>query len=760
MGMCDWLAIDVMSCVLRDQVRLYDGLLSAGGIPEDAQKFFAWGSPDLVVMSRFPGVDQARGIYHRQTDNGIFDRQVYYGHVIGGTQRPLKQITDRLPLVGISFLKVKSHIIKRLPSSSLGFAAYGWLNERLQSQILPRIERKLPGFVERDFEYVLCAASGWADVILVCFSTSYAPMQLVLSHLRRTRVKDVLKHYGVEAAETPECPHHALVTTCTIPGTHVAYPARSRGGRELIAAQRLRRKLAKWDNVTSAAIAVHAKPGHLNNAMSQFPGGKGGTVATFGRADFVEKPLYGRSSGVLEHHHFFITDLLPKTQDRISSIGWTETRIGFSGQIFRAEPGPRPDPKTRTTQSKSGLNVPVWNDKRFRDVIPLHTGGALKQIGLSLASLIEHEATCEFYESLAVCYEVACRNAVELAERLTNTDTEVAGSLSGSLGQFCERLDLCFKDRYRGSYPAGSMSAVPSLTSQASFHTTLSVIDDLANSVLDAVYENLWKLAQNGSKKRYRRFAACCHLGNSSVPQVDVLPRLGVGFINVPTELMFAPEGMAYILHETGHVFWHTLIPQLGHEVRAVIDKNDPSVYRFVEDVLCDFVVLAAAFRGDAAAMHSEVCGVLAGLLPPPSLQEGEEIMIVRSACADALWRTVSSGGNVAQRLDDEKRAIRALSGKRRKGSQRPWFLGSSLIGTFSTMVQKSEPFLWMLQAVRELGSAKSANGIIDPLSEIQTFFATPSDKRNREEFIYRLRQVQSIAGEVRRGTYSTDPVI
>ena len=60
--MCEWIAVDVMSCFLTDQKSLYQSLLSAA-YGQDAQKFFAWGSPDLVVISRLQDAEEAKRVY-------------------------------------------------------------------------------------------------------------------------------------------------------------------------------------------------------------------------------------------------------------------------------------------------------------------------------------------------------------------------------------------------------------------------------------------------------------------------------------------------------------------------------------------------------------------------------------------------------------------------------------------------------------------------------------------------------------------------
>lgn len=747
--MCEWLAVDVMSCFLSDQQRLYDELLKKPERRDDAQKFFAWGSPDLLVISRLSDMEAAKRVYHRHTNPRIFDRQVYFGHVIGGTNSPLQSITDRLPLVGVSFLKLKDYVIRKLPDNRLGFAAYDWLRDRMENCVWEEVERSLPQCPRRDFEYIVCAATGWADAIVVSFSNSYAPIQLTLSHLRRTTVRSLLAHYDVDVAEGENIPNHAFITTCTIPGTHIDYSDEPGGRREDIAARRLHQKLAAWDHSVQAVVSVHAKPGHLNDAMDCFaPSDSDRVCPTFGRTDFMVMAEEDQGTPLVEHHAFFVEHLLPKVKSTAASIGWTETRLRFAGAEFRAEPGPPPRPNSALQSKGSSLYVAAWNDKRYSTMIPAHTGAALRQIGLSLAGLVQHEATTEFYDSLAVCYQTARQNGEEFAEELEGGGNPAATEyFAENMQQLCERLDLCFKDRYRGSYPAGSMSAVPSLTSQASFHKALDLVDALANVILNTIQELLWSEQVHAPGETCkRRFAACCHLGNSCVPQAEVLPHLGVGFLNVPTDLMFAPEGIAYIVHETGHVFWSSVFPRSDPELRKALAELPDDRIRLANQVLCDFCSLSVVFCGDWRRMQKEFTSLLQALVPSDRYPSMQIEMHFRSVCAATLYAAVSDGNEPQAEMAASLRS----AGERAKASQvedeKLWHEFVELMINVFCKMMKSPSFVKMLRAIQALATPADIQDLSRmrraALEAVQDYFAGAEGRPNPEEFTYTLWQL------------------
>jgi hypothetical protein len=608
--MSNWITVDVMSCHLKDQTSLYNSL-GHGDDVADTQKFVAWGAPDIIAISRMPGEEGARNVYNRNTESGIFDRQVYFGHEVGGTSEKLKTLTARLPIVGVSFIRIKDYVIRKLPEEKLGLKAYEWIVNQLESSIIPQVHKAFPELPPGDLQYILCGATGWADTMLIVFCNSFAPIQLLLSHLRMTTTKDVLDYYKISCTGLTDIPNHILVTTCTIPGTHIGPLAPTTPEEAVSIASTLCDKLARWDNkIVRTIIKAHSKPGHLNEAMTVF-GDSEDIFPTLGRSDFMVGPSVDDTASTSAHHKFMIEKLLPGAPE---SLMWTETHFGFMGPAFCVEKAN--GYKTITKEDLPQHSIESFSLKEAEQIfnyVPPHTARAFKQIGGNLLGLVQHEATRDYYESLFIGYETALRNAIDTAALMQAEDDERGLiRLAANIGRACEGLDLCYKDRYRGAFPAGSTSAVPALTSHASFHKSIAVVDGLANAALDIVHRDLRKRIPSKSIDAHRRkFAICCHLGNAPVPSIVVTYLLCVGFMNIPTDLMFEPGGIAYILHEAGHVFWSQLLLVSNPSVKHYFNAQKSKLTYLIEEIFCDMFTLSAVFRGDNSRMKEVSIRVL-----------------------------------------------------------------------------------------------------------------------------------------------------
>lgn len=746
--MRDWLAVDVMSCMLGEQARLYSNL-QAGSGSENAQKFIAWGSPDLLKISRVSDAITAKGIYHQHADPRIYDRQVHFGHILdGGTNEHLQKLTERLPLVGVSFLKLKDYPIRRIPEKKLGFYAYDWLanyiNEKVKSEVLAAFS---PDFRAEDLQYIICAATGWADVMLVSFCNSYAPIQLLLSLLRKTTVNEALDRCNINYRKLKNVPNHVLVTTCTIPGTYIG-PSAPKGPEEVLAITNiLCGKLAKWDcGKVRPMVTAHAKPGHLNAAMEIFQGDEADVFPTLGRSDFMVESRVKCIGTTSEHHKFFLNTLIPTAPD---SFMWTETHYGFIGKTFRVEDCPELERSSNPHKINTQLRpIPTEDNDPLFKIVPHHTARAFRQIGSSMLGLAQHEATIDYYKSLATVYQTANINATELADVLVaGPDPKYADWLAENLGTICENIDLCFKDRYRGAFPAGSTSAAPSLASQASFHKCLAVVDGLANATLNVVYNKLQSQHRHApTASKCQRLSACCHLGNAPMPSITLAPLLGVGFMNIPTDLMFAPGGIVYVLHEVGHVFWGR--QRVTDKIFSGIMRTaPPHIERVIFEILSDLFALSIVFRGDSELMFNEYGETLKALTQNSDNFDVKLITMMRCGAAMEIYDSISEPADMITKLDilikkptikpkRSDKAVAALWGK----------TGKQVLVKIRDIVKCSERFVAALQAVRSLADLKSVDGIgraqYSLLNAVQDRFADKTPVYTPEEFTHVLWQL------------------
>jgi hypothetical protein len=619
-----WMAVELLSCHICDQETIYRSLLSdrltndSGAV---AQKFIAWGSSDIMVLWDIPSTGCARTILDRKRDKGILSRQIFFGNPLGVQTFNFCEISQKLPLVGVSFMKFKDHIIKWLPDHALGLSAYSWVELMLNDIVTTEIQKQLPAFDSRKFRCAVYAATGWADCIVVIFSDSYAPIQLAISLFRNISIEDVFRHCKISQPKGADDPIHALVTSCTIPGVRIDYPT----SVELTAAERsqavekLLQELDPNDQFTEPFCEIQTRPGHLTHAIRLCEEGAVCCRPTFGRTDMLVMGTNAQAWGVPAFLQFFFEKLLPQMATRGSSAVSSETKLGFNGASFRCESDRVPDKPRHKLRDFSRL-TPEMTEKLQVNISP-HTLVAFQQMGESLASLMHDEATSEYYESLVMCYDAAIKNLTRFSVAARKLDDhQIAEELSAELSTFCEMMDLCFTDRYRGAYPAGESATVPSLTSVGSFHKVLAVADAVANATLDALlYQcNIINLECDWPPPNFPSLAACAHLGNSSSPRVTTLRLVSTGFINAPTHLMFLGQGMTYITHEAGHIFWNGILRafDLSNSWHQNWDNFNADVCRELREMLADFVTLSVTFRGDARRMTKVGENVLRALVP------------------------------------------------------------------------------------------------------------------------------------------------
>ena len=325
------------------------------------------------------------------------------------------------------------------------------------------------------------------------------------------------------------------------------------------------------------------------------------------------------------------------------------------------------------------------------------------------------------------------RNAIDTATLMRSEDDERGLiRLAVNIGRACEGLDLCYKDRYRGAFPAGSTSAVPALTSHASFHKSIAVVDGLANAVLEIVHRDLRKRIPEKSIDEHRRkFAICCHLGNAPVPSIAVTYYLCVGFMNIPTDLMFEPGGITYILHEAGHVFWAQLLLVSNPGVKQYFNSQKSKLTYLIEEIFCDMFTLSVVFQGDNSRMKEVSIGVLEKL----ALDDDDKEIAFRCIIAGIIFDYIM-GKDISSSAFDKIIEM----------GKDFFVLLKDILELFTNLVNIWPDYLETLKSICSLASIREMKDINslhkESLLAVQRHFAKETSPYTPENFIHLLWQL------------------
>ena len=643
--MKSWFIVELFGCHINEQDALYRNFMTQprGVIAgTNAQKFIAWGGFDIAVLSIVDTRQDVVKILEREVPSGLFNRNVFFGTLINEKHFSINNAAESLPLVGVTFVKFRGCLAKLIPQAQLGLSAYEWLDKRL-AEIKLEISRKLPWFRESDLDYFIAASTGWADCMIVFFGRSYAAIQLAVSSLRNTTVSDVLAYYNA-IGHDQDVPKHAVVTTCTVPAAYFKLnPATDDNSakRDAEAAfEAIMSRVDERDQFSKFTVEVQARPGHLNHAMSVFREAGFETWPTLGRSDFTCSALEGHALGYRGYFSFFLKKMIAGMPMPTRAALSSETKIEFPDIIFDNE---LCDGPTKTNHKNREIAFEA-DEVAIGEMISLHTIAALKQIAKSLSALTGDESTYEYYMGVECFYRTACRNLDDKVRKMRVVKTSqlsLRDLLCKSIAEACDHAELCFKDRYRGAYPAGETAAMPSVTYQGSFHKILATVDALVNGTLDGACLQLQKEMKN-CEFAIPDVAGCAHLGNSASPQVDVVSFLGVGSVNVPSHLMFCPDGLTYVLHETGHIFWAVIPSQYENEFWNTWTRADKKLHDMITEILCDLFALSVGFLGNLTTAKSVVTKLLAELLPGGKQKLFQSAMMMRLYSAKILYNIVT----------------------------------------------------------------------------------------------------------------------
>ena len=634
------MVIELLSCPISRQEEIYRNLDCNRGNLQDVttSKFIAWGSFDLMTISLVARADSAIGLAAQPTPEGVFNRQSFYATPLDTAAVESASPWPPLPLAGVSFLKFKEYLTAAIPDSHMGSNFHGWLVEEMRDfQVELGKERGCALTADR-IQIIPCLSTGWADCIIVFFANSYSLIQDAVVNLRSTTLKKIESRIGPFTNAPRERPHHALVTTCTIPATQITYEGDLDDGVRQAAVDAVCARIDEDDPSLTLAIGVEARPGHVYTAQALFDNENLVAYPTLGRSDMCvtnKDPKEG-----VTHRDFLelmVTKVLPSARKDDTSATSSETRIGFPKKDSSKESSNKP---SQTSFVPYEHTFPC-DRETLEMVVSKHTITALAKIGHSLTTLMQDEATRAYYGPLADLYQVACdglhaiEHLVPRQERWSRRQVIIREKIGEDLSNFCEKIELCFKDRYRGAYPVGETSAIPSLASHGSFHKVLLSVDTVANACLSCLSEQLaCKLEAQGVTHRLPRMAACSYIGNSVSPFVMVGTSLGIGFVNVPVQLMFIPYGMTYVLHEAAHIFWENLFIRLSDAFWEVANHNEIA-WRQVREILCDYVSLCLAFRGNIEQAENLTAVVCEDLIAEGGKQQGKANMRLR---VDTAW--------------------------------------------------------------------------------------------------------------------------
>ena len=593
----DWISIELESCATSDQFRIYEAATDKRHTIQ-SQKYCCWGSSDVLILRQHESIETAKQLLDAELSAGAFNRHVFYGHALHEFEPELASLSAKYPLVAVTFVKIKREIIQELEDKHLGLTAFEWIKGFLDTNAKAYVQQKLRDFDPRALNYLVCAATGWADAMIVFFSSSYASIKLCLSALRSIECDQVLKWYSISKKETT--PKHALITTCTITGVHIE------SIRDPTAVETLISRLD--DKYSTPFMGAHIRPGHLKDAHSLFHDDSSNrTVPAFGREDIYTVFTSDKESSLQKFLRYFFTTLLPNVATPNTPILSTETRICLpEGEMFFAEENsPTVVNHKKTPRVSPQKMVP---GRSLEDLLQPHTAAAIKQIRRGLHAIYLEESTCDSYESLILCHNTAGKRL----ENRIGSDGTLGGlykDVCEEFAEYCTLMELCFKDRYRGIYPAGSTSATPSLMSHGSFHKILASTDGLCNAALKEAC-NLFVDLQKGINVisgAEQPLSICCFIGNAYRPNIKVLKHLGLGFINIPFPLLFSPMGLIYVLHEVGHIYWLNngyYAEDRGERLWGNDKLGDSALW---EEIIADYFAISVIYQGNWEYMLTQI---------------------------------------------------------------------------------------------------------------------------------------------------------
>jgi len=549
-------------------------------IQKDIFKFCVFGNFDIFLLAFNKSIEKLQEIQEKFRSFGLTqDYRYHFGTLYYPQESELSKIWNDLPLLVVSSIKFKKEIWGSLKDNININDVCKWLKGKVEYTI-ESISAK------EDVKFAVIISYGWEDFILIFFSNSYKTIKRIICKLRTLKFDDIKEL----AEKSPDYHYrHLIATTCSLSAAWFDYGLAAIDDKSKISRNNAKKVLLsriKDEDGTLASTMFQIRPGHMDWLRRRFL--RKQIKVTFGRTDLL---ILSPKEKLSSFFTLFFNVILPLLEKQDSPITSTETSFSFNfddnikldeniGSEWRREYQKREyQRKEKEEKLKEELkvlkpyflNIPEHTVKAIVNLI--HTGQHLRW---------DYELINDSFVSLFALIDTI---KISLRGIAKNGKLKYEKDFWDKITSWLKEFDLCFKDRFRGVYPTGETSTMPLITYQGSFHKFLTIVDAIAGWTFDIARRRIKK---NGFD--IPLFALCSHIGNPPSPNIMVTPTLYSGFINVPVDLMFFPERLFYIFHETGHAFFR------GVEIYGEIDLKGE---RLFDDILADYFCGVIGFGGE-----------------------------------------------------------------------------------------------------------------------------------------------------------------
>jgi hypothetical protein len=537
---------------------------------ENQKAFWMWGNFDILLMAFSSSNEDLLKFSQLPPLEFTSNYQWHFGSVVYPERFDIDEITEKLPLLGVSFVKIKKEVWAGLREEIEFSDVVRWLIEHLEA-----VKEEVG--ISEELETLLIASYGWEDILFLFFSNSYKDIKRFIFKLRTCEFSHL------KALLRKDLKRHITATTCSFMEAWLDYSE----GREKALEKLL--KTIKDEEGVLWKINFRIRPGHLDWVLNH-PKLKG----------FEMKPLLGRNDLVLtpdpdsektsDLFKVYFRTVLPILKEEESPIESTETLFSFDYGDAELEKDMGCEWQKRYRYRTEEIRYDADELKRAcRKIgIPSHT----LETTISLFEIANHLRRDHglINDAFMPVFQLPPLLILRLRKYAECAPSRMQRDVITEYSDWLREFDLFFKDRFRGVYPAGETYTTPLLTYKGSFQKYLTVVDCIGSWAFDeartAANEN--KAIKNRWKIGYiNPFIIFAQIGNPPSPEVRWRTLLGCGFINVPVDLIFFPERLFYIFHEVGHIFWEAVCEFYG-ELEFEEEMDEESV-RLSRDVLSDY---------------------------------------------------------------------------------------------------------------------------------------------------------------------------
>jgi len=596
-------------------------------------KFSMWGNFDIAFIVLTDDNKELLNLSNLQPLSFTKDWRYYFGTATYPEELDIKETMERLPLFGVSLIKFKKEMWASLNTDLDGFLE--WLSERIESALL-----KI-GAKEENFKFALITSYGWEDIILLFFSNSYRRIKRVILELRTSSALELkgakmLKEEGMEGK-------HIIATTCSMLGINFDFNLWEKQGKKY--KKTFFQKIEKNEKL-GWEIKIQTRPGHSDAIRHKL---KGKNI--IGRNDLVIIKENKTLKKFFNSFFFSKDNIFSLISDKKNPVvSNSETSFFFNFGNADVEGG--------KIESDWPERKEEWKPPDFKELekllldlgIPVHTSQAINNLLVTINHLkkdldLINDGFISLFNMLSILPK-----AFELINK-SQSDSKLKDKLETKtlwweITDWFRNFDLCFKDRFRGIYPAGETSTMPLITYQGSFHKFLMVVDSIACLSFERA---ALSVGEEFNKKPPPHIIAT-YIGNPPTPCIYRSTLLLSGFIYAPVDLMFYPERLFYIFHETGHSFFSMCEFYGFLNLKTKDTPNNKKVQTLFNEVLADYFAGTMGFGGNWQAFEAISRGYLYYL----AIQEKPELEL-RLALSKALY---SYNGKLTKENPEIKRIL------------------------------------------------------------------------------------------------------